>query len=320
LARACGWSGRFSPAHLVDFLTQQPRFADFALLGLLALLWGSSYLFIKIAVTDIPPITLIAIRVSIAAILLIGVMRALGERLPKTQDRGIWKRLCVQAFYSSIGAWTLLAWGQQHVDSSLASVLNSTAPIFVVLFTLSVGRMPMRKVIGATLGMLGVCFIIGKAAFAGLSGPILGQLAVLGGAVLYACAALHAKQLSALRPVTIASATMLLASIVLVPMSLMLEAPWELRPSPKALGAACVLGVFCTGLALLIYFRLVKTLGPLGVASQAYLRACVGFGLGVLLLGETVNLSVGLGLLAALVGVVAINMPAQTKVTRAGFG
>ncbi len=105
------------------------------LLGVLALLWGSSYLFIKLALVEIPPLTLIASRVSIAAVFLLIVVSWRGERLPR--EPATWRRLLVQAFLNSIGAWTILAWGQQYVDSGLASVLNSTSPIFVFFITFS---------------------------------------------------------------------------------------------------------------------------------------------------------------------------------------
>lgn len=108
------------------------------MLGVLAVLWGSSYLFIKIAIAEIPPFTLIAMRVSIAALFLIAVMFWRKERLPT--DARTWRRLFVQAFLNSIAAWTVLAWGQQFIDSGLASVLNSTSPIFVFIITIAFTR------------------------------------------------------------------------------------------------------------------------------------------------------------------------------------
>ena len=106
---------------------------------------------------------------------------------------------------------------------------------------------------------------------------------------------------------------MICAAIVLVPVSLMLEQPWTLTPSLKAIAATSVLSVLCTACALLIYFRLLKTLGSMGTASQAYLRAGVGVALGVVFLGEQITPVIGLGLVAAIIGVAAINMPARSK-------
>jgi drug/metabolite transporter (DMT)-like permease len=179
---------------------------ELALLCLLALLWGSSYLLIKVAVATIAPVTLIAARVTIAAGFLLMVICWSGERLPR--DGRTWRRLFVQSVFNSIGAWTVLAWGQQHIDSGLASVLNSTSPIFVFLFTLLVTRHEATdgmKLLGAGLGMLGVTLTVGIDALDGLGRQVAAQLAVLLGAVLYACAAIYGRSLSHLSP-TVAAA------------------------------------------------------------------------------------------------------------------
>ncbi len=287
---------------------------EFALLALLALLWGSSYLFIKIAVTDIPPVTLIAVRVTIAAVFLLGVMAWRGEHFPR--DGQTWHMLFVQALFNSIGAWTLLAWGQQYVDSGLASVLNSTSPLFVFLIAAFISRhesVNFRKLGGACLGVVGVVFIVGIDVLQGLGQQIAGQLAALGGALLYAGAAIYGKKFAGL-PATVTSAgTMIWATICLVPLSLVLEQPWTLNPSRQSIAAVIILSVLCTGVALLIYFRLVKTLGSMGVASQSYLRAGVGVILGAVFLGEQMTLMTGLGVGATILGVVVINVPVRSK-------
>ena len=131
---------------------------ELALLGLLASLWGSSYLLIKIAVATIPPITLIAMRVSFAAVFLLMVMWYQGARFPR--DWSTWRKLLIQAFFNSIASWTVLAWGQQYVDSGLAGVLNSTSPIFVFFITMLFTRheaVTGWKLAGALLGVIGGC-------------------------------------------------------------------------------------------------------------------------------------------------------------------
>jgi drug/metabolite transporter (DMT)-like permease len=135
---------------------------ELPLLALLALLWGSSYLFLKVAVTEIPPVTLIARRVTGAVGFLLVVMRIRSETLPR--DWHTRRMLLQQAFFNSIGAWTVLAWGQQFVDAGLASVLNSTSPIFVFLFTALVTRhepLGGRKLAGVFIGFFGVVLIVG---------------------------------------------------------------------------------------------------------------------------------------------------------------
>ena len=149
--------------------TTRPPVGEYLLLGVLALLWGSSYLFIKIAVADIPPITLIAARVAGAALFLFAVLVLRRRRLPR--GIRIWAMLGVQAVFNSIAAWTVLAWGQQYVGAGLASVLNSTSPIFVFLFTALFTRheaLGGRKLAGAVIGLAGVVLIVGVDALSGL--------------------------------------------------------------------------------------------------------------------------------------------------------
>lgn len=283
---------------------------ELPLLCLLALLWGSSYLFVKIAVVSIPPITLIATRVTIAAIFLGAIVLWKGEVLPR--DVGTWRQLLVQAFLNSIGSWTVLAWGQQFVGSGLASVLNSTSPLFVFFITYFLTKhetMPARKLMGACLGIIGVILIVGTDALRGLGQQVIAQLAVLSGAMMYAGAAIYGKKFSHISATVTATCTMIWASVWLIPLSLVVDRPWTLQPSMQALAAASALALLCTGVALLIYFRLIKTLGSMGVASQSYLRAGVGVLLGIVVLGEHITPMIAIGIGAALLGVIAINFP-----------
>jgi drug/metabolite transporter (DMT)-like permease len=283
---------------------------EVALLGLLAGLWGSSYLLIKIAVATIPPITLIAMRVSLAAVFLLMVMWYQGARFPK--DWSIWRVLLIQAFFNSIASWTVLAWGQRYVDSGLAGVLNSTSPIFVFFITLLFTRheaVTGWKLAGAMLGVVGVALIVGVDALDGIGQQIAGQFAVLLGALLYACAAIHGRRFSSISPTVTAAGTMIWATVCLGPLSLVVDKPWTLSPSAGSVVAAVVLGLLCTGVALLLYFRLVKTIGSMGVASQSYLRAGVSVLLGIFVLGEQITLAIGLGLVVIILGVAVINIP-----------
>ncbi len=290
---------------------------ELALLVLLALLWGSSYLFIKVAVAEIPPVTLIALRVLGAAFFLLVVLAARAQRLPR--DARTWRMLLVQSFLNSIGAWTVLAWGQQFVDAGLASVLNSTSPIFVFIFATLVTRnepLDIGRLAGAALGMLGVLLIVGTDVLRGLGDQVAGQIACLAGAALYAGAAIYGKRFGHVDAVGTAAGTMIWASVVLVPLALVVDRPSTLSPSAAALAATGVLSILCTGVALVIYFRLVETLGSMGVASQSYLRAGIGVILGIVVLGETFTSTMGLGLVAAIAGVALINWPRKYLDTR----
>ena len=284
---------------------------EILLLALLAVLWGSSYIFIRIAVAEFPPLTLIAGRVTGAGLFLLLVLWLKGESLPR--GRRVWRMLLVQSFLNSFGAWTVLAWGQQYVSAGLASVLNSVSPIFVYLISVFILRnapVEQRKLLGALIGCFGVVLIVGIDVLAGLGQQVVAQLACLAGALMYAGAALYGRRFAKNGALATACGTMIWASVVLVPLALLVDRPWLLHPGPSAIAATLVLSVLCTGVALLIYFRLLHRIGPMGVASQSYLRAGVGVVLGLVFLGESISSSAVAGVAAAIQGVVLINWPA----------
>lgn len=278
------------------------------LLALLALFWGSSYLFIKVALESIPPLTLIAFRVSLAALLLYGVARWQGHRMPS--DRSVWRQFGVQCFFLCIGGWVVLAWGQQFIDSGLAGILNSTSPIFVFFITLLWTRhesVSGLRLFGALLGLAGVILIIGADALRGIGTQVIGQFAVLASAALYGASAIYGKRFSAIPPTVTAAGTLTVASLILIPVSLLIDQPWALDPSLKSMAAATALSIISSCLALLLYFRLIRTLGSMGTASQAYLRVGISVLLGAVILNEQIGWTVALGLAAVVGGVIAIN-------------
>src|SRR3954451_16311680 len=137
------------------------RFAmagELALLCVLATLWGGSYTFIKIGVASIPPVTLIAARTAIAGALLLAILRWRGIRMPK--DGASWRRFMFQACLNSVIPWTLIAWSERSLDAGIATILNSTSPIFAFFLTLAIARpdpASVRKVFGVLTGMAGIC-------------------------------------------------------------------------------------------------------------------------------------------------------------------
>ncbi|WP_298965474.1 EamA family transporter [uncultured Roseibium sp.] len=289
----------------------QNRTFEYALLGCLALLWGSSYMWIALALPTIPPATLIAIRVALASIILLAIMAFWGIRLPL--DARSWRLFMVQSLVNSTGPWMLLAWGQQYAGTAVSSVLNSTSPLWVFAFSfvlLQSGNRPgPRQLAGALLGFGGIVLIVGMGALDDLGQNLLPQLAVLLSAVLYGFAALRGRLFAGLHPIVPACGTLLCSALVLVPASLIVDRPWQLEPSLTGIGAAIFLGTACTALAFLIYFRLLSTLGAMGTASQAYLRSGVGVFLGVVFLSETLDVETFVGICLAILGVVLINWP-----------
>nr|MEC9420866.1 EamA family transporter [Pseudomonadota bacterium] len=276
----------------------QNRSIELALLGVLALLWGSSYMWISLALPSFPPATLIAIRVSLAALALLAIMAARGIRMPL--DRQNWKQFFIQSLVNSTGPWLMLAWGQQYAGTAVSSVLNSTSPLWVFAFSfllLNHGERPgARQLTGALFGFAGIVLIVGVGALEDIGRNLVPQLVVLFGAALYGIAALRGRVFAGLPPIVPAAGTLICASVVLVPASLIVDQPWQLTPDTTGIVAALTLSLACTALAFLIYFRLLSTLGAMGTASQAYLRSGVGVFLGVVFLSETLDLETFAGI------------------------
>ncbi|MZR23061.1 EamA family transporter [Sneathiella chungangensis] len=271
-------------------------------------------MFIRMGLETLPPTTLVAMRVTVASLVLLVVIWRQGYRLPTDLDS--WKNFAIQSFLNSFGAWTLLAWGQQYVESGLATVLNSTSPIFVFLLTWLVTKheaVSLRKITGAIIGLMGIVLIIGVDALQSLGQEVVAQLAILFSAMLYGYAAIRGQKFSHLPSTVTAAGVMIFASVVLIPASIVIDQPWTLSPSLKSLTAIATLGTFGTAVALLLYFRLINTLGSLNTASQSYLRMGIGVMLGLVIFGEQLSLIVAMGVVISILGVALINIPAKQR-------
>jgi drug/metabolite transporter (DMT)-like permease len=294
------------------------RALEIALLLLLAALWGASYTFIKIGVETIPPLTLIAGRTLIAGALLLLVMRARGVALPR--DAANLRRYFCQACLNSVVPFTLIAWAERTVDAGLATILNSTSPIFTFLITLCFMRhqpATWRRLLGVVSGLAGICLIVGVGALGSLGREVIAQLAIVAATICYAGAAIFGRTFANLNPMVPATGSMLCGAAVLVPTSLAIDRPWTLSPSSASLSALAGLAVISSALAFVIYFRLVRTIGSVGVTAQSYLRVPIGVAIGVVFLGETLATTAWVGLIFIVLGVAAMTLPATARAREA---
>jgi drug/metabolite transporter (DMT)-like permease len=297
---------------MTETKTRGPLGVELALLLLLATLWGGSYTFIKLGVATIPPITLIAGRTLIAGVLLLLLMHWRGVRLPR--DAATWRRFLFQACLNSVIPWTLIAWAERSVDAGLATILNSTSPIFTFFLTLAIAHQDApswRKLFGVMAGMIGICLIIGVQAFHGIGEQLAAQLAIVAATVCYAGGAVFSRGFKDLDPMAPAAGSLLCGALMLLPVSAVVERPWTLTPSSASLLALLGLAVFSTAIAFVIYFRLIQTLGSVGTTAQAYLRVPIGVAFGVLLLGERLSPTAWIGLGCVVIGVAAMTIPTR---------
>jgi drug/metabolite transporter (DMT)-like permease len=290
---------------------------ELALLGLLATLWGASYTFIKLGVATIPPLTLIAARTLIAGVLLLAVMRWRKLKLPG--DAANWRRFLFQACLNSVIPFTLIASAERSLDAGLATILNSTSPIFTFLLTYLVTRhepATARKLFGVLAGLAGVCIIVGVQALDGLGAQLAAEIAVVAATICYAGAAIFGRGFKGLDPMAPAAGSLLCGAAMLTPVSLVIDRPWTLAPSSGSVLALLGLAVFSTALAFVIYFRLIQTLGSVGTTAQAYLRVPIGVAIGVLFLGESLTSTAWIGLGCVVIGVAAMAIPARPRAAR----
>ncbi|MDA9508536.1 permease [Bradyrhizobium sp. CCBAU 11386] len=289
---------------------------EIGLLLLLALIWGSSFTLIKVAIPTIPPFTMVAARVTIAAILLLLIAATQGHTLPRRTS--VWAAFVVQGLLQSALPFTLISWGEAHIASGLAGVLNVTPPMFVLAIAMMTGHgrqsISGRKIVGVALGLAGVAVTMGADALSGIGTTApLAQAAVLCASLCYAVAPIWGQRFSGLPAIVTAAGAMSCAAVLMLPAAAILEQPWTLAPTAQAVVAVLGLAVVCTALAMVIYFRLIRTLGPLGTTSGSYLRAGFAVALGTAWLGERFTWSLLAGMALILAGTVAVTAPSPVR-------
>ncbi|MCA9899129.1 MAG: EamA family transporter [Ardenticatenaceae bacterium] len=286
------------------------KLKNFLLLIFLAALWGPSFLFIKVAVAEIPPITLVLGRVGIAAVLLTVFLLVQGKSLPRS--RTVWRHLAVMGLIHNTIPFVLFGWGEQYIDSALASILNGTTPLFTIIiahFFATDDQLTPAKLTGILVGFAGLILLITPSFGDGMQGTTLGLLAVALAAVLYGVAIVYTRNnLRGLPPLVAPAGQMILASLYLLPLSLLLERPYTLSfPSLTAVGSMLALGVLGTAVAFVVYYRLLETAPASYVSMTTYIIPVFGVILGVLVLKEQLTWHAYAGFALILLGVMIVN-------------
>lgn len=286
-----------------------PTAADVAFLFLLSAIWGASFLFIKVAVAHIPPVTLTALRLVVAGVLLCAYGRLRGQRLPREARE--WRPYVVIALFGNAFPFTLVAVGELEIGSGHAAILLGVMPLFTLVLAhrfapRDQGGEPItpRRALGIMVGLGGIVVLVGpKAQF---TGGMLAQLAVVLAAFSYAVATVYGRRLAHVSPLLITTASTVAAAAVMVPASLILDGEWvrglaTWTPDAAALGAAGMLGVLSTAAAGIIFFHLLGRTGATFTSQINYLIPAFGVMWGFLFLSETLSwhLAAALGLILA---------------------
>ena len=258
-----------------------PTSRDYVLLLLLGAVWGSSFLLIKVAVATVPPLTVAAGRIVVGAVFIAAVVAL--RRKPLPVDATVWSKLALMGTVGTVLPFALINWGETHIDSGLAAILMSAVPIMTIVmghFLRGDEKINAGKIAALVLGGTGVVVLIGPNALAGVGQDLLGQLAILGATWCYAVNGLTARQLARLSPEAVTLGMLLTAAIVAVPLSLLLDRPWQMQASPLSLLAIAMLGVVPTSIGYLIAVRIIASAGAGFASLNNYLVPLFGVGCG----------------------------------------
>jgi len=279
---------------------------DFALLLLLALTWGSSFYFIRRAMETgtLPPMSLAVGRIAIGAVMLLAIAFAKGQAIPR--GLGLWVRMVFLGILGNSLPFFLIAWGEQFTPSNLAAILMATIPSFVVVLAHFFTRdepLTLGKGSGCLLGFAGVVALMGVDALNGLGSVVIGQAAILGGALSYSFYGIQARRLPKLGSEMLVGTILVAGLVPLIPVWLAVDRPWTLAPSGAAWFSIAWLGLLSTGGGNLLFFLLLRRVGAGFGSFNNYLVPLMGLGWGYFLPpGETPSWNALVALVLILTG------------------
>lgn len=284
---------------------------EWAQLLTLSVLWGGSFFFATVAVAEITPLTLVFGRVAIAALALLLLLRLRGLALPSS--RAAWRAFVVMGTLNNAIPFTLLFWAQTQIPSGLASILNATTPLWTVLLAHWLTRderLTTARLAGVLAGLAGVAAMVAGPRIGAPDHALLAELAALAATVSYALAGIWGRRFAALAVTPLATATgqLLASTLLLAPLALAVERPWNLpTPSPEALAALLALALVSTALAYVLYFRILATAGATNLLLVTLLIPPTAILLGALFLNERLAAQHALGLAAIGIGLALID-------------
>jgi drug/metabolite transporter (DMT)-like permease len=285
---------------------------DLVLFAVLGFFWGSSYLFIKIGVENgLTPFTLITLRLLIGFALLAVVVAAARESLPPFGR--IYGHLFVMGAINIAIPFSLITWAEQSVDSSVAAILNAAVPLFVLIIAavfLRDERLTVNKLIGLVVGFVGVVVLVGFDPADLASGNLAGEIALIGSTISYAFGAVYARRnIHGLRPMIPALFQVFFGLVIVTLLAFVFENPLATTFTPESLFAVVWLGLLGSGLAYLVFFRILGRWGATRTSMVAYLLPIYGIVLGALVLHEPIDGRLVAGTALIIGGVALVNAP-----------
>ncbi|MBT3347941.1 MAG: DMT family transporter [Thiotrichales bacterium] len=284
---------------------------EWSMLIILSVLWGGSFFFVEIAVSELPTLTIVLTRVALAAVALWLFILITGIYVPSSL--AVWGSFLIMGLLNNVLPFSLIVWGQTHIASGLASILNATTPLFTVLVAsrlLQDEKITRSKLVGVVIGLCGTVIMIGPSVLDGIGVNVVAQLAVLGAALSYAFAGVYGRRFRAqnINPVVTAAGQVTASALVLLPVVWIIDDPASIvTPTIQAGMALAALALFSTAIAYVLYFKILASAGATNLLLVTFLIPVSAILLGTLLLGERLQLPhiVGMGIIT--VGLVAID-------------
>jgi drug/metabolite transporter (DMT)-like permease len=264
-------------------------FRHIGLLLLLAAIWGASFLFIKIGVSEMGPFTFAMLRVLIGSVVLLAIILVNKQGLPR--DRRTWWLFAFMGVFNALIPFGLIAWGEQSIPSGLAAILNATMPLFTFILAAIFDheRVTVGRILGMVIGFGGILIITLPQLASGFVASVWGELAVIVAAASYALATVFARRnLHHVKPITASFGQIAMGCLFLIPFA-MSEHPWTIHPSLIAIIALLVLSIVGTALAYLIYYRLLQEGGATLASLVTFITPLFGVFYGFLFLSETMS-------------------------------
>lgn len=277
---------------------------EWIMLLALSVLWGGSFFFVGVAVAELPPLTIVLLRVALAAAILWLIVAVMSPKIPLKRD--LWPAFFAMGILNNLIPFCLIVWGKTHIASGLASILNATTPLFTVIvahYLTADERMTGARTFGVIAGLAGVAVMMGPTALEGIGSSILAQAAVLAAALSYAFAGIYGRRFKRLGapPLLTATGQVTASAILLAPLALIVDQPWRSpMPGPDTWTALI-------GLAYILYFRILATAGATNLLLVTFLIPVSAIFLGAAILGERLDPEHFIGMALIGVGLAAID-------------
>jgi drug/metabolite transporter (DMT)-like permease len=264
--------------------------SEWLALLLLSVLWGGSFFFAGVLIKTLPPLTIVTLRVGLAALILNALVKLLGMRMPGSGRA--WRAFFAIGLLNNVIPFCLIVWGQSHIASGLAAILNATTPISTVIVAHLLTpdeKITGNRLLGVAVGFVGVVILIGPDSLQGLGTNLLAQLAVLAAAVSYAFAGVYGRRFKAMgiAPIVTATGQVTASALLLFPVAMLLDRPWTLAmPALPVWAAVAGIAVLSTALGYVLYFRILATAGATNLLLVTFLIPVSAIVMGAFGLGE----------------------------------